>query len=136
MSLHLIPPPQDLLGAPEANRVPLEEHCQFAYLFNFRGVAASFRHKHLFLCMSLVFHVGNEWLEFYYPAMKVGVKERQGPLSLPLPRRAHPFFDLSSRGCIMSLSRKTCPTQRSFWSSSRWVVSSHTPVFGAGWCAV
>lgn len=44
---------------------------QYAYLFNFRGVAASFRHKHLFLCRSLVFHVGSEWLEFYYPAMKV-----------------------------------------------------------------
>lgn len=63
---------QDLLGAPEANRVPLEDHCEYAYLFNFRGVAASFRHKHLFLCKSLVFHVGSEWLEFYYPAMKVG----------------------------------------------------------------
>jgi Glycosyl transferase family 90 len=40
------------------------------YLFNFRGVAASFRFKHLFLCNSLVFHVGNDWLEFFYPAMK------------------------------------------------------------------
>lgn len=40
------------------------------YLFNFRGVAASFRLKHLFLCSSLVFHVGSEWLEFFYPAMK------------------------------------------------------------------
>lgn len=40
------------------------------YLFNFRGVAASFRFKHLFLCDSLVFHVGNEWLEFFYSAMK------------------------------------------------------------------
>lgn len=40
------------------------------YLFNFRGVAASFRFKHLFLCRSLVFHVGEEWMEFFYPAMK------------------------------------------------------------------
>lgn len=40
------------------------------YLFNFRGVAASFRFKHLFLCGSLVFHVGNEWLEFFYPKLK------------------------------------------------------------------
>ena len=40
------------------------------YLFNFRGVAASFRLKHLFLCRSLVFHVGNEWLEFFYPALR------------------------------------------------------------------
>lgn len=40
------------------------------YLFNFRGVAASFRFKHLFLCNSVVFHVGNEWLEFFYDSMK------------------------------------------------------------------
>ena len=40
------------------------------YLFNFRGVAASFRYKHLFLCGSLVFHVGDEWLEFFYSALK------------------------------------------------------------------
>jgi hypothetical protein len=32
--------------------------------------AASFRHRHLFLCNSLVLHVGEEWLEFYYPNMK------------------------------------------------------------------
>jgi protein glucosyltransferase len=37
------------------------------------GVAASFRFKHLFLCESLVFNVGdaaNGWLEFFYPALK------------------------------------------------------------------
>ena len=46
--------------------------CSFfsRYLFNFRGVAASFRLKHLFLCGSLVFHVGDEWLEFFYPQLK------------------------------------------------------------------
>ena len=44
--------------------------CFNRYLFNFRGVAASFRFKHLFLCESLVYHVGDEWLEFFYPAMK------------------------------------------------------------------
>lgn len=42
----------------------------YRYLFNFRGVAASFRLKHLFLCGSLVFHVGEEWLEFFYPQLK------------------------------------------------------------------
>lgn len=47
-----------------------EEHCRYKYLFNFRGVAASFRFKHILLCKSLVFHVGNEWLEFFYPALK------------------------------------------------------------------
>ena len=44
--------------------------CSYRYLFNFRGVAASFRFKHLFLCDSVVFHVGEDWLEFFYPAMK------------------------------------------------------------------
>lgn len=33
-------------------------------------MAASFRLKHLFLCGSLVFHVGDEWLEFFYPQLK------------------------------------------------------------------
>jgi EGF-domain serine glucosyl/xylosyltransferase len=33
-------------------------------------VAASFRFKHLFLCGSLVFHVGDEWTEFFYHKMK------------------------------------------------------------------
>ena len=42
----------------------------FRYLFNFRGVAASFRYKHLFLCDSLVFHVGHEWKEFFYAALQ------------------------------------------------------------------
>ena len=40
------------------------------YLFNFRGVAASFRLKHLFLCRSVVLHVGREWLEFFYPLLR------------------------------------------------------------------
>ncbi|XP_041348590.1 protein O-glucosyltransferase 1-like [Gigantopelta aegis] len=60
----------DTLHRPPAKEIKLEEHCKFKYLFNFRGVAASFRFKHLFLCDSLVFHVGDEWLEFFYPAMK------------------------------------------------------------------
>ena len=33
-------------------------------------MAASFRFKHLFLCNSLVFHVGDEWLEFFYSELK------------------------------------------------------------------
>lgn len=61
---------QDTLHAPPAKEVSLEDHCQYKYLFNYRGVAASFRFKHLFLCKSLVFHVGDEWLEFFYPSMK------------------------------------------------------------------
>lgn len=62
--------PKDTLNAEAAKEVPLEEHCQYKYLFNFRGVAASFRFKHLFLCKSLVFHVGDEWIEFFYGALK------------------------------------------------------------------
>ena len=49
--------------------MPLEEHCRYRYLLNARGVAASFRYKHLFLCGSLVFQVGEEWQEFFYPAL-------------------------------------------------------------------
>ncbi|KYN02298.1 PREDICTED: O-glucosyltransferase rumi homolog [Cyphomyrmex costatus] len=61
---------EDTLHATPASEASLESHCTYKYLFNFRGVAASFRHKHLFLCRSLVFHVGDEWIEFYYYAMK------------------------------------------------------------------
>ncbi|XP_022196676.2 O-glucosyltransferase rumi homolog [Nilaparvata lugens] len=60
----------DTLGRPPAEEVSLEDHCKYKYLFNFRGVAASFRFKHLFLCNSLVFHVGEEWLEFFYSNLK------------------------------------------------------------------
>ncbi|XP_067004527.2 O-glucosyltransferase rumi homolog [Anabrus simplex] len=59
----------DTLYEPPAEEVPLREHCKYKYLFNFRGVAASFRLKHLFMCKSLVFHVGSEWLEFFYPLL-------------------------------------------------------------------
>ncbi|KAJ8920943.1 hypothetical protein NQ315_015736 [Exocentrus adspersus] len=60
----------DTLHAPPAREVSFEEHCKYKYLFNFRGVAASFRFKHIMLCKSLVFHVGDDWLEFFYPALK------------------------------------------------------------------
>nr|CAG4650212.1 EOG090X07KN [Sida crystallina] len=60
----------DTLGAAPAKEVSLESHCAFKYLFNYRGVAASFRFKHLFLCKSVVFHVGDEWIEFFYHALK------------------------------------------------------------------
>ncbi|XP_052779208.1 protein O-glucosyltransferase 1-like [Mya arenaria] len=61
---------EDTLGKEPAKEIRLEDHCDYKYLFNFRGVAASFRFKHLFLCDSVVFHVGEDWLEFFYPAMK------------------------------------------------------------------
>lgn len=62
--------PSDTLNAEPAEEVSFEDHCKFKFLFNYRGVAASFRFKHLFLCRSLVFHVGNEWQEFFYGALK------------------------------------------------------------------
>lgn len=62
--------PADTLNAEPAEEVSLEDHCKYKFLFNYRGVAASFRFKHLFLCKSLVFHVGDEWLEFFYPSLK------------------------------------------------------------------
>ncbi|XP_047432441.1 protein O-glucosyltransferase 1 [Mugil cephalus] len=61
---------RDTLGKPPAEEISLVDHCKYKYLFNFRGVAASFRLKHLFLCGSLVFHVGDEWQEFFYPQLK------------------------------------------------------------------
>ncbi|XP_002069626.4 O-glucosyltransferase rumi [Drosophila willistoni] len=62
--------PKDTLNATPADEVSFEDHCKYKYLFNFRGVAASFRLKHLFLCKSLVFHVGDEWQEFFYDQLK------------------------------------------------------------------
>ena len=41
---------KDTLGLEPAPEVSLESHCQYKFLFNYRGVAASFRFKHLFLC--------------------------------------------------------------------------------------
>jgi len=62
--------PKDTLGMEPAEEASLESHCDYKYLFNYRGVAASFRLKHLFLCRSLVFHVGSDWQEFFYPALQ------------------------------------------------------------------
>lgn len=62
--------PADTLNAEPAEEVSLEDHCKYKFLFNYRGVAASFRLKHLFLCKSLVFHVGDEWQEFFYNSLK------------------------------------------------------------------
>lgn len=59
----------DTLGGEPVKDVPMEKHCSYKYLFNFRGVAASFRFRHLFLCQSLVIHVGDEWKEFFYDAL-------------------------------------------------------------------
>lgn len=70
------------MHATPAPEISLESHCMYKYLFNFRGVAASFRYKHLFLCRSLVFHVGDEWKEFYYYAMKPWIHY------IPVPKNA------------------------------------------------
>lgn len=60
----------DTLGYPPAKELKHEEFCQYKYLFNFRGVAASFRLRHLFLCGSLVLHVGSDWTEFFYDRLE------------------------------------------------------------------
>eukprot|EP01052_Picozoa_sp_SAG31_P006721 SAG31_NODE_312_length_17856_cov_14.557827_1_plen_222_part_00 len=64
----------DTLGAAPMPEMKLEEHCKWKYLFNFRGMAASFRYKHLFLCRSLVFHVlgtnNTDFLEFFHSGLK------------------------------------------------------------------
>lgn len=60
----------DTLGYPPAKELKHEEFCQYKYLFNFRGVAASFRLRHLFLCGSLVLHVGSDWIEFFYDRLE------------------------------------------------------------------
>lgn len=60
----------DTLGDDPAKTVSFEDHCEYKYLFNVHGVAASFRYKHLFLCRSLVLNVESEWIEFFYPLLK------------------------------------------------------------------
>ncbi|XP_030370727.1 O-glucosyltransferase rumi isoform X2 [Scaptodrosophila lebanonensis] len=58
------------LDAELVPEMPFSGHCGFKYLFNFRGVTASFRFRHILLCKSLVLHVGEEWQEFFYIALK------------------------------------------------------------------
>ena len=60
----------DTLGEQPAPTVTFEEQCRYKYLFNMRGVSASFRYKHLFLCKSLVLNVDSDWIEFFYPELK------------------------------------------------------------------
>ncbi|UYV72430.1 POGLUT1 [Cordylochernes scorpioides] len=79
---------KDTLGADPASEVSFEDHCPYKYLFNFRGVAASFRLKHLFLCNSLVLHVDKEWLEFFYPALREWVHY------IPVDRDLHSVREL------------------------------------------
>lgn len=60
----------DTLGDEPAKTVSFEDHCEYKYLFNVHGVAASFRYKHLFLCRSVVLNVESDWIEFFYPYLK------------------------------------------------------------------
>lgn len=62
--------PQDTLGMDPAPVVSFADHCKYKYLINTRGVAASFRYKHLFLCRSLVFNIESNWIEFFYSELK------------------------------------------------------------------
>ena len=68
-------------------------------------MAASFRFKHLFLCDSVVFHVGDEWKEFFYPAMKPWVHYIPVPTDLSNARfvLAILHFDMPSRVSLITL---------------------------------
>ncbi|XP_037074133.1 O-glucosyltransferase rumi homolog [Pollicipes pollicipes] len=97
----------DTLGAQPAAEVALEDHCRYKYLFNFRGVAASFRFKHLFLCGSLVFHVGDEWSEFFYPQLKPWVHYvpvRGNPTEAELERLI--LFAQENEGVAREIARR------------------------------
>lgn len=61
---------KDTLGEKPAEEVNFEKHCDYKYLINLRGVAASFRFRHLFLCRSVVLNVKSRWIEFFYGALK------------------------------------------------------------------
>lgn len=61
---------KDTLGHEPAPIVSFEEHCKYKYLINLRGVAASFRLKHLFLCNSVVLNVESTMVEFFYHSLK------------------------------------------------------------------
>ena len=86
----------DTLGKAPAEEASLEEHCKYKVLFNYRGVAASFRLKHLFLCRSLVVHVGDAWQEFFYPALKY-------ELNLVLWFEMLSYMCFAGPGCTMYL---------------------------------
>ncbi|KAF8373611.1 hypothetical protein PRIPAC_80040, partial [Pristionchus pacificus] len=58
--------PQDTLNAEPSTERPFEYNCNYKYLFNFRGIAASFRFKYLLACGSTVFHLDDGWIEFFY----------------------------------------------------------------------
>lgn len=103
----------DTLYAPAAKEIPLVDHCKYKYLFNFRGVAASFRYKHLFLCDSLVFHVGHEWKEFFYAALQPWVHY------IPVPT------DLSNARDLIEFAQANDAVVREIASRGRNFILSH-----------
>ncbi|KAF2368707.1 Lipopolysaccharide-modifying protein [Trinorchestia longiramus] len=105
--------PQDTLNAEPAPEVSLENHCQYKYLFNFHGVAASFRFKHLFLCGSLVLHEADDWVEFFYPQMKPWIHY------VPFPPRASVDELRGTQGCGGGLDGEGI--------GGKWVESEGTP---------
>lgn len=60
----------DTLGREPAPMIRFEEQCRYKYLINMRGVAASFRFKHLFMCRSTVINVESTLIEYFYPQLK------------------------------------------------------------------
>ncbi|XP_003370406.1 KDEL motif-containing protein 1, partial [Trichinella spiralis] len=115
----------DTLGKEPADFVTLDYHCRYKYLFNFRGVAASFRFRHLFLCRSLVFHVGDEWKEFFYYQMKpwihyIPVKEDLNDVEELLEfvkENDDVAKDIAERGYQFILNHLTMDNVTAYWES-------------------
>ncbi|KRX15543.1 Protein O-glucosyltransferase 1 [Trichinella nelsoni] len=115
----------DTLGKEPADFVTLDYHCRYKYLFNFRGVAASFRFRHLFLCRSLVFHVGDEWKEFFYYKMKpwihyIPVKEDLNDVEELLEfvkENDDVAKDIAERGYQFILNHLTMDNVTAYWES-------------------
>ncbi|KRY54169.1 Protein O-glucosyltransferase 1, partial [Trichinella britovi] len=115
----------DTLGKEPADFVTLDYHCRYKYLFNFRGVAASFRFRHLFLCRSLVFHVGDEWKEFFYYKMKpwihyIPVKEDLNDVEELLEfvkENDDVAKDIAERGYQFVLNHLTMDNVTAYWES-------------------
>lgn len=78
-------------------------------------MAASFRFKHLFLCGSLVFHVGDEWQEFFYPQLKPWVHYipvQQDLSDIRYQKSISPFFFI-----LLALPCLLKPTQRNMFGT-------------------
>jgi lipopolysaccharide biosynthesis glycosyltransferase len=79
--------------------VPLIEHCQYRYLLNFDGVAASFRLRNILACGALVLYANPEWVEFFYSQLKPWV--HYVPLSSEA-KEAQRILDLLENNLVLA----------------------------------